>query len=183
MRRSNGTSQFLGLVKAAYRLAVRSPRQARTELAEMFQTAQWAQGSEAATSLAQMAARGAKGDPALATIVRERQDLVAEWQKRDGARTAAVSQPPDKRDKAAEAANSARMSEIDARITEIDKRLAKDFPDYAALASPKPLERRAGAIADFRLTKRWSCFSTRPSGSRRRRRPSSGSSPRPTCAG
>ena len=86
-----------------------------------------------------MAARGAKGDPALAAIVRERQDLVAEWQKRDGARTAAVSQPPDKRDKAAEAANSARIAEIDARITEIDKRLAKDFPDYAALASPKPL--------------------------------------------
>ena len=49
----------------------------------MFQTAQWAQGSEAAASLAQMAARGAKGDAALAALVRERQDLVAEWQKRD----------------------------------------------------------------------------------------------------
>ena len=53
----------------------------------MFQTAQWAQSSEAAASLAQMAARGATGDPALAAIVRERQDLVAEWQKRDAARS------------------------------------------------------------------------------------------------
>ena len=86
-----------------------------------------------------MAARGAKSDPELATIVRERQDLVAEWQKRDGARTAAVSQPPDKRDEAAEAASSERMSEIDVRIAAIDKRLAQDFSDYAAFASPKPL--------------------------------------------
>ena len=65
----------------------------------MFQTAQWARSSEAAASLAQMAARGAKGNPALAAIVRERQDLVAEWQQRDAARNASVSQPPDKRDK------------------------------------------------------------------------------------
>ena len=41
-------------------------------------------GSEAAQSLAQMAARGATGNPALAVLARERQDLVAEWQKRDG---------------------------------------------------------------------------------------------------
>jgi hypothetical protein len=28
---------------------------------------------------------------------------------------------------------------IDARISEIDKALAKDFPDHAALAAPEPL--------------------------------------------
>ncbi len=33
----------------------------------------------------------------------------------------------------------ARLAAIDARIAEIDKRLAKDFPDYAALVSPEPL--------------------------------------------
>jgi hypothetical protein len=42
---------------------------------ETFQTAQWAHSSDAAASLAQMAARGAKGDPKLAAFVRERQDL------------------------------------------------------------------------------------------------------------
>ena len=94
------SSQFWGLVKAAYRLAAAEHAPDPGLAAEMFQTAQWAQSSEAAASLAQMAARGATGNPALAAIVRERQDLVAEWQKRDAARRAAVSQPPDKRDKA-----------------------------------------------------------------------------------
>jgi CHAT domain-containing protein len=105
----------------------------------MFQTAQWARSSEAAASLAQMAVRGAAGKPELATNVRERQDLVAEWQKRDAARSTAVSQPPDKRDKKTEAANVARLVEIDTRIGEIDTQLARVFPDYAALVSPKPL--------------------------------------------
>ena len=38
------------------------------------------------------------------------------------------------------------MTEIDARIGEIDKQFAQDFPDYAALAIPKPMsvERRSG---------------------------------------
>ncbi len=118
--------RFWALIQAAYRLAAEKDREnEESNLArETFETAQWAQGSEAAASLAQMAARGAKDDP-LATIVRERQDLVAEWQNRDDVRTSAVSQPPDKRDKAAEAANSTRITEIDARITEIDKQLVK----------------------------------------------------------
>ena len=32
-----------------------------------------------------------------------------------------------------------RLAEIDVRIGEIDKRLTSEFPDYVALASPKPL--------------------------------------------
>ena len=44
---------------------------------------QWVQASAAASSLTQMAARSAKGDTALAGLVRERQDLVAEWQVKD----------------------------------------------------------------------------------------------------
>ena len=34
---------------------------------------------------------------------------------------------------------SARLAAIDARIAAIDNRLPRDFPDYAALVSPKPL--------------------------------------------
>lgn len=86
-----------------------------------------------------MAARGAKGDVGLSLLVRERQDLVADWQRGDGARSAAVSQAPDRRDRPAEAANAARLAEIDTRLAVIDQRLAADFPDYAALSRPQPL--------------------------------------------
>jgi CHAT domain-containing protein len=105
----------------------------------MFETAQWAQSSEAAQSLRQMGARGAKGDPRVAARARDRQDLVAEWQQRDAERTAAVAQLPDKRNPQVEVVNMARLTEIDAKIAEIDKRLAAEFPDYAALVSPDAL--------------------------------------------
>jgi len=102
----------------------------------MFKTAQWALGSEAAQSLAKMAARSASGDPQLAALIRERQDLVAEWQKRDALRNQALARPSDQRDAEADAENTVRMAEIDRRIDAIDTRLAESFPDYAALARP-----------------------------------------------
>jgi CHAT domain-containing protein/tetratricopeptide (TPR) repeat protein len=132
------SSRFWGLVKAVYRLASKQP-DAPGLPREMFQTAQWAQSSEAADSLAQMATRGAKGDPKLAALVRERQDLVAEWQRRDEVRSAAVARAPDTRDRSTEAENVARIAAIDTRIVDIDKELTANFPDYAALASPAPL--------------------------------------------
>ena len=133
------SDQFFGLVKVVYRLAAAEGSRNANQLQEMFEIAQWAQASEAASSLAQMAARGAKGNTALATLVRERQDLVAEWQRRDGVRTKAVSQLPQKRDRAAEAVNDTRLEAIDKRISEIDQQLKAAFPDYAALASPAAL--------------------------------------------
>jgi len=130
---------FLRLVKAVYRLAPEGRMPDASALREMFETAQWAQSSEAAASLAQMAVRGATGDPALALLARERQDKLAEWQKRDGLRNTWLGQATDKRDAKAEAENNASLAAIDARITEIDNKLAAHFPDYAALASPAPL--------------------------------------------
>ena len=132
-------SQFRGLVNAVYRLAPEGQIPASAPSREMFQTAQWAVNSEAARSLAQMAARGASGDPGLAVLVRERQDLVAEWQKRDALRNAALGEARGKRNAKAEAENVARLAAIDGRIAEIGRKLATAFPDYAALVSPGPL--------------------------------------------
>ena len=135
---------FTGLVKISHRLNIKDQsvntaplREAR--MREMFLTAQRGQRSEAAASLAQMAARAGTSDPALARLVRKRQDLVAEWQKRDGVRTAAVSQLPDKRDAQAEATNVVRLAEIDTRVAAIDTRLLSDFPNYADYSRPQPL--------------------------------------------
>ncbi len=58
---------------------------------------------------------------------------------RDALRNAALGEAPGKRNAKAEAENVARLAAIDGRIAEIDKKLAAEFPDYAALASPAPL--------------------------------------------
>jgi CHAT domain-containing protein/tetratricopeptide (TPR) repeat protein len=128
--------QFSGLVKMTHRLAAPSPTAATA--AEMFETAPWAQGSEAAVSLAQMAVRSAKGSPELGPLVRERQDLLSERQTKDKLLIGAKSNEPAKRNTDAEKALADRMAAIDTRLAEINGRLAKDFPDHAALASPTP---------------------------------------------
>jgi CHAT domain-containing protein/tetratricopeptide (TPR) repeat protein len=130
--------QFWGLVKVSHRLAVERPNTIAVLASEMFETAQWAQGSEAAASLAQMAARSAKGSPQLAGLVRERQDLVSEWQTKDKQLIAAKSEPPPKRKAEVEKALADRLAAIDIRLADIDQRLGEHFPDYAALASPAP---------------------------------------------
>jgi len=131
--------QFGSLVKATHRLAAQNAAPTATPAAEMFEEAQWALGSEAAASLAQMAARSAKGSLELAGLVRERQDLVHEWQAKDKQLIATKSEPPAKREADAEKALADRLTAIDTRLAEIDRRLARDFPDYAALASPAPI--------------------------------------------
>ena len=87
-----------------------------------------------------MSARSAKEDAKLGPLIRERQDLVAEWQALDQAHTLAMVRTADKRDAKSEADNAARLKAIDARVSEIDKALAKDFPEYAAFTSTQPLD-------------------------------------------
>ena len=131
--------QFAGLVKTTYRLATQGRVEVESEGRVMFETAQWAQGSEAAASLAQMAARSAKGSPHLGILVRERQDLVNELQAKDKLLIAAKSEEPAKRNTTAEKVLSDRLAAIDARLGAVDARLANDFPDHVALASPAPV--------------------------------------------
>ena len=131
--------QFRALLKTAYRLTPQGGMPDPDLAREMFQAAQWVQSSEAAQSLTQMAAQGASRDPMLGALARERQDLVAEWQKRDSLHSAAFSQAPEKRDTEAEAENMARLTAIDAQIKEIDRKLAANFPGYAELVSPAPI--------------------------------------------
>ena len=129
---------FSGRVKAASRLAAQARKLDETSKSELFETAQWAQSSEAASSLAQMAVRGAAGDAKLAGLVRERQDLAAEWQVTDKQLIAAKSETPDKRNADGEMKLADRLAAIDARLVAIDAIFNDQFPDYAALTSPKP---------------------------------------------
>jgi tetratricopeptide (TPR) repeat protein len=107
---------------------------------EAFETAQWANHSSAAAAVQQMGLRFASGTDALAAIVRERQDLLALKRSRDVAMVAAASRPEAQQDRAAIADLRQQLSDIEQKLAAIGVRLEKEYPDYAALASPTPLK-------------------------------------------
>jgi tetratricopeptide (TPR) repeat protein len=120
------------ILYAARRLGIES----EASLAqEGFETAQWAIQSSAAAALAQMATRQAKGETSLARTVRDRQDLERQWRQADQGLNAAIGRGD------ANLASTLRpaLSALEAKLAEIDARLARDFPDYAELSNPKPL--------------------------------------------
>lgn len=106
---------------------------------EAFEAAQWANQSAAAVGLQQMAARFA-GDGALGALVRQRQDLTTAWQNQNKALIEAESKPQGQQDQAATDAARKQMADTEAAIAASEAQLARKFPDYAALANPKPLK-------------------------------------------
>jgi CHAT domain-containing protein len=131
---------FKIMVAAAARLAADKPEREPELARRTFEIAQWAQGSQAAASLAQMAARQAKGGGALGRLVRERQDLATEWQAKDKTLITSQAQPTERRNQQAEVPLRDRLGKIDTRIRDIDQVLAKDFPEFGVLANPAPLD-------------------------------------------
>ncbi len=107
---------------------------------EAIEVAQWAVQSSAGAAVQQMAARFASGGGALATLVRESQDLAALWRQRDAALTEAVSKPEGQRSQSAIDDIRRQVTEIEGKLAANAARLEKEFPDYAALANPKPLQ-------------------------------------------
>jgi CHAT domain-containing protein len=99
-----------------------------------------ASASAAAQAVAGMAARFAAGSDAMAAVIRERQDLVDHWQTLDKAIVTATSRPPKQRDPAAEDTLRAEFAKVGTALDALDARIAKDFPAYAELSNPKPLE-------------------------------------------
>jgi CHAT domain-containing protein/tetratricopeptide (TPR) repeat protein len=106
---------------------------------EALEMAQWASQSSAAAAVQQMSARFASRGGALAFPVRESQDLAAAWRDKDKALVDALSKPEGQHDRARIAALRKQIAETEARLNAIVARLDKEFPDYAALANPKPL--------------------------------------------
>lgn len=110
---------------------------------EAFEIAQWADQSSAAVAVQQFAARFASGGGALSTLVRENQDLAGSWRDTDRKLVEALSKPEGERDRKAIDALRRASGEAEARLTESDRRLAREFPEFAALTRPQPLEVKA----------------------------------------
>ena len=107
---------------------------------EALEVAQWASQSSAAAALQQMGTRFASGGGALASLVRERQDLAAAWRDKDKALLDALSNPESQQERVSPDARLRKeIAEIERRLNAIAARLDKEFPDYAAVANPQPL--------------------------------------------
>ncbi len=107
---------------------------------EALEMAQWVSESSAAAAVQQMAARFASGTDALASIVREKQDLAAALRDRNKALVTASTKPDEQQDRTAIEALRNEVAEIESKLGSDTGRIEKEFPDYAALANPKPLD-------------------------------------------
>ena len=95
--------------------------------------------SSAASAVNKLAVRLAAGTDRLAELVRRDQDLAAEAETLDKAIVSAVSQGAAKRDAAAEQRSRSRLAAIATERAGLQKTLAAEFPDYAALSNPLPM--------------------------------------------
>ena len=127
------------LAKATYRLAQSEPGRADALLRETFAVAQWRLASQAADALAEMASRLAKG-PALADVVRQRQDLSNQWQEKDKALEGARLNEDGRRGAESEAKLKQEIAQLADRIARLDETLRREFADYSAIATPTPLD-------------------------------------------
>jgi len=72
--------------------------------------------------------------------VRERQDLAALWRDRDKALLVALSKPQDQQNPTAIGALRRELADTESKLAAHTARLEREFPEYAALASPKALK-------------------------------------------
>jgi CHAT domain-containing protein len=131
----------LPVLFAAQNSGLISPDRAHNDA---LNVAQRAAQSSAAAALNKLAVRIAAGSDRLASLVRQDQDLAAEAKTLDKAILAAVSNEPAKRDSAAEQRMRDRLAAIAKEREALQQVFAREFPDYAALSTPRPLS--AGEI-------------------------------------
>jgi CHAT domain-containing protein/Tfp pilus assembly protein PilF len=112
---------------------------AEKALDEALNVVQRGAQSSAASAVNKLAVRLAAGSDHLAELVRRDQDLGAEAETLDKAIVAAVSKEASKRDAASELRARARLGVISSERATLQKALATEFPDYAALSNPLPM--------------------------------------------
>ncbi len=105
---------------------------------EAFEIAQWADQSAAAAAVQQLSPRFAAGSDALAALVRQDQDLSAYLQDREKALVEALSKPAAQSTAAQNDKIRGQIDDTERKLTVTKARLEKEFPDYAALANPRP---------------------------------------------
>jgi CHAT domain-containing protein len=107
---------------------------------EAFEIAQWANQSAAAAAVQQLRPRFATGNDALAKLVRQDQDVAAYRRYREKALVEALSKPEGPSSATQIEKIRGQIDDSERKLAAIKAELERDFPDYAALANPRPLK-------------------------------------------
>jgi CHAT domain-containing protein/Tfp pilus assembly protein PilF len=107
---------------------------------EAFEIAQWANQSAAAAAVQQLGPRFASGNDALAALVRQDQDLSAYLRDRQKALVETLAKPAGQSAPAPIDKIRRQIEDTERKLADTKARLEKEFPDYAALSSPRPLK-------------------------------------------
>ncbi len=108
-------------------------------MGEAFQVLQLARTSAAGGAIARMAARFAAGSDQVASMVRQQQDALGQYQSLDQKLIKAVSAAPETRNNELEKNLRKQIGSLKAKLTGLDKDIATQFPEYATLMSREPM--------------------------------------------
>jgi CHAT domain-containing protein len=106
---------------------------------EALVTAQWAAQSSTAAAVQQLGVRLASGGDAMAALVRDSQDISALWRDRDRALIAEMSKPTNQQTRGGIDALRKQIAQLEDKQKTLQAKIETDFPDYAALSNPRPL--------------------------------------------
>lgn len=106
---------------------------------EAFQVVQLGQASGTAAAIAKMAGRFAKGDDALATLVKSKQDAAERIARQEGKLVVAAGKPPQQRNAADEQKLREDIVAAGKEVAALDAELTQRFPQYQELSRVEPL--------------------------------------------
>jgi CHAT domain-containing protein len=126
-------------ILSAYLLSREAVRNLAALRDEAFGMAQRLIVSNTASALLQAAARQAQGLGPIAELLRERQDRLVEITSLDKSLASEFARPSSQRNEKQEAELHRRSIEARARVTELDVKIARDFPRFAELWAQQPV--------------------------------------------
>jgi CHAT domain-containing protein/lipopolysaccharide biosynthesis regulator YciM len=107
--------------------------------AEAFEVGQLAQASDTGRAISAMASRFADSRGRFAGVVRDYQDSVARWRALDAALLAQSGESPSSRDLETERRAQEDLVRLGERAASLRETLERDFPEYSAIAHPRPV--------------------------------------------
>jgi CHAT domain-containing protein len=106
---------------------------------ENFELIQLAQDDATARDITLSLARQSAPNTQMGLVVRRQQDAIQAYRQTDALLINSIGEASAKRRPAHEAGLRERIQSLDSEIAALNKKITKDFPDYAALTSSEPL--------------------------------------------